>query len=108
VEQLGAGSRADSVQTLPQLVLNLIRTHVNRRLTASPDSARPSGGCLLTPSYTRPLQSTECGLVDDPAEEGVRLPGLMPTPTVRLTRREREVLRLAAEGYTTREIAQKL
>jgi hypothetical protein len=26
------------------LVLRLIRTHVNRRRTASPDSARPSGG----------------------------------------------------------------
>ena len=32
---------------------------------------------------------------------------LMPIPTARLTRREREVLWLVAKGYTTREIAQK-
>ena len=32
----------------------------------------------------------------------------MPTPPLRRTSREREVLRLAAEGYSTREIAQKL
>jgi DNA-binding CsgD family transcriptional regulator len=50
----------------------------------------------------------DCGLIDDPAQEGVRLAGLMPTPRVRHTPREREVLVLAVQGYTTREIAQRL
>ena len=41
----------------------------------------------------------------DRAEEGVSLPGRMLTPRASLTRRESEVLRLVAEGFTTREIA---
>jgi hypothetical protein len=44
VEQFGAGSGAERVQTRPQLVLKLIRTHVNRRRTASPDVRGSSGG----------------------------------------------------------------
>ena len=32
----------------------------------------------------------------------------MPTPTVRFTRREREVIALAAQGYTIRQIAESL
>jgi DNA-binding CsgD family transcriptional regulator len=48
------------------------------------------------------------GLLNGLAEEGVSLPGLMPTPRVRLTPREHEALRLAAEGYTTRDIGAHL
>jgi hypothetical protein len=44
VEQLGAGSGAEGVEALLRSLLKLIRTHVNRRLTASPDSARPRAG----------------------------------------------------------------
>jgi DNA-binding CsgD family transcriptional regulator len=68
------------------------------------DEHRPKRPILLVDDPVRadPL------VVGDHEEEGVRLPGLMPTPTVRLTRREREVLRLAAQGYTFREIAQRL
>ena len=54
------------------------------------------------------LTTVECSLIDDHAQEGVTLPGLMPTPTVRLTPRESEVLRLASEGYTIRQIAERL
>jgi hypothetical protein len=32
VEKLGAGSGTERIETLPQLLLELIRTHVNRRL----------------------------------------------------------------------------
>jgi hypothetical protein len=50
VEQFGAGT--EGVQAFLQSLLKLIRTRVNRRLTASPDSARPPAGCPLAPSYT--------------------------------------------------------
>jgi DNA-binding CsgD family transcriptional regulator len=59
----------------------------------------------MTPLIHSPL-FTNAGFVDDRAEEGVRLPGQMPTPSVRLTPRESEVLRLAAQGHSIREIAQ--
>jgi len=54
VEQLGAGSGTERIETLPQLLLELIRTHGEPEITASPESARPPAGCLLGPSYTRP------------------------------------------------------
>jgi hypothetical protein len=41
VEQLGVRSRPEGIEALLQSLLKLIRTHVNRRLTAWPDGARP-------------------------------------------------------------------